>query len=221
MQVFQNKPMTYFIEIEATQKSLSLRKPIYGVGINNSWYMTEQKIKGKRVFCPYYVKWKSMIQRCYSEKYHDKKPNYKDCSVCTDWLIFSKFKEWMVTQRWQDKHLDKDIINYGNKIYSPENCCFVHGDINMLLTDSNASRGMFPQGVSYNKSRDKFNVEMRKYGEVVYLGRYTTSKEAEQVYIEAKSKHILEIASVLSDQRVVKGLIIHANKLMERNHGTQ
>ena len=37
-------------------------------------------------------------------------------------------------QGWQ---LDKDILLKGNKIYSPDTCCFVPQEINSIAVDSN------------------------------------------------------------------------------------
>ena len=87
--------MTDFIEIQANKHSISTRRPVYGVGINNAWYMTQVTIEGKKCRCTYYKTWHSMLTRCYNDKHHKKQPRYKDCSVCTDWLLFSNFSAWM------------------------------------------------------------------------------------------------------------------------------
>ncbi len=83
----------------------------------------------------HYRKWSGMLERCYSDKYHQKKPTYKDCTVCEEWHNFQNFAKWI-----QDKidsgeyqegyHLDKDIKINGNKIYSPDTCMFVSPSIN-------------------------------------------------------------------------------------------
>ena len=48
--------------------------------------------------------------------------------------------------------LDKDILNKGNKIYSPETCVFVPQRINNLFTKSNKIRGGYPIGVNYSQN---------------------------------------------------------------------
>lgn len=81
-----------------------------------------------------YVCWKSMLERCYSEKLHKRKPTYQDCYVCQEWHNFQNFADWFsknysyeTMHKWQ---LDKDIIVPGNRVYGPDTCCFVPNDIN-------------------------------------------------------------------------------------------
>lgn len=72
--------------------------------------------------------WSHMIERCYSKKYHVKQPTYKGCSICEDWHNFTNFLSWYDENYPTDGktyQLDKDILVQGNKVYSPETCCFV------------------------------------------------------------------------------------------------
>jgi hypothetical protein len=82
----------------------SRNKLVCGVGINDASYEVYQKVDGIKVACPFYVKWKSMLERVYVEKNLVKRPSYRNCSVVKDWLRFSAFKEWMQQQNWQGKH---------------------------------------------------------------------------------------------------------------------
>lgn len=114
-----------FVEIPSNNQSLANRKPVYGHGVNDADYVTCSTVNGKRVMCPIYRSWTNMLERCYGEKYQERRPTYIGCTVCNEWLTFSVFKSWMVTQDWTGKELDKDIRIKGNKTYSPETCCFV------------------------------------------------------------------------------------------------
>lgn len=114
-----------FIEIPANKRSLAMRRPVYGVGINDANYQITPIINGRQVMCPIYQAWSGMLERCYSGKYQAKKPTYIGCAVCNEWLTFSKFRAWMLKQDWQGKQIDKDIRVKGNKIYSAETCMFV------------------------------------------------------------------------------------------------
>ena len=88
-----------------------------------------------------YLKWHDMINRCYNAKFHLRQPQYKGCTVCEEWLNYSNFKVWYDQNRIQGMSLDldKDILFKGNKVYSPETCCFVPHKINTLFLNSKKS----------------------------------------------------------------------------------
>ena len=141
------------------------------------------------------TKWRSMLKRVYSELYHLSQPTYHGCSLAEEWYNFDNFKEWCFVnlkdymEGWQ---LDKDILFKGNKIYSPENCCFVPQEINSLFTKSTKTRGDYPIGVS--KAGVKFEAKCRVNGVKRSLGRYNSPEEAFQVYKEVKENYIKELA---------------------------
>lgn len=197
-----------FIEIPASKKSLSSRKPVCGIGINDANYLTEVN----KVSCPFYAKWTSMLKRCYSDSLHKRHPTYIDCTVSSEWLLFSNFKAWMIRQDWEGMHLDKDLISAGNKVYSAEFCVFVSSAMNALLTDHRSARGGFPQGVNLHKKNSKFVARCGVNGKRKYLGSFSTPEEAAFTYNRFKSNHIREIAKdYISDIRLYNGLIAHAN----------
>ncbi len=195
-----------FIEIPATKQSKLNRRLILGVGINDADYMVHVKIRGKNMPCPFYKRWKCMIERCYSDKLHEKHPWYKECSVCDDWKSFMPFKKWMQSQDWERKELDKDIVITGNKIYSPETCIFVSKQINLLLNGRAADRGEWPKGVSFNKENNKFVSRCRVDGKLKHIGYFTTPGAAGEVYKIFKSKLILSVAE--KQEQPLKGYLI-------------
>ena len=143
-----------------------------------------------------YQTWQSMLQRCYDEKLQEKYPTYKGCQVGGNWYNFQVFAKWFeetynpeTIQGW---HLDKDILFKGNKIYSPETCCFIPNKINILFTKRDSKRGKYPIGVC--KSGDKFKADLKINNKKVYLGTFDTPEEAFQAYKTAKEAHIKETA---------------------------
>ena len=173
----------------------------YGVG-----YIGEGKYKikenGKLTKC--YQTWHSMLERCYDEKYHEKEPTYINCEVCKEWHNLQTFGNWFYENYYEIEDeriaLDKDILNKGNKVYSPDTCIFVPHNINSLFTKSDKARGDYPIGVHYNKQNKKFiarcsiydykeNKKIRKY-----LGLYDTPEKAFEVYKQFKEKYIKEVA---------------------------
>lgn len=210
--------MSEFIEIPATKRSLTKRKPVQGVGINDARYLITQKINGKYLFCPYYRVWADMIKRCYSQKFQKKCPTYADCSVTKEWLTFSNFKTWMVKQDWAANALDKDVLVPGNKIYSPNTCAFISLEINNLLLNNASSRGFLPQGVCFDKQTGRYRSFCGVGRKNKHLGRFTTIIEAEAAYLEFKIDRMIEIANNQASsikRGLMKHVLIMENRLAE------
>lgn len=205
--------MNSFPIIPATKQSLTRRKSVFCVGINDAPYTVTQKVNGKRVKCLFYQTWQGMLERCYSPKEHIRHPTYSACSTCDDWLYFMSFRDWMIGQDWKSKQLDKDIIKAGNKLYSPDTCIFVSNALNKLLIDHAARRGKFPIGVCYNKRIKKYQSSIKINGNQKHLGYFNTPEEASEVYREEKYNEILRHAKMQTDPRVKYGLIQHAELL--------
>ncbi|NCB78654.1 MAG: hypothetical protein EOM41_01390 [Bacilli bacterium] len=191
-------------------------KLVCGVGINDASYninIKEElpKVNGKRKqkfiwVCPYYQKWLDMIKRCYRTD-KSKNPTYKDCSVCNEWLTFSNFKKWMETQDWEGKALDKDLLIYQNKVYSPETCCFVPQEINSFLTKCNKSRGQHPLGVDRIKRCAKFRCRINNgTGGNEYLGLYASEQAAHKAWQLAKMERCMLLIEQQTDTKVIAGL---------------
>ena len=200
------------------------RKKVYGVGFNDADYVVQKwktigyDPEGKQLLkliwkCPYYSRWKDMLGRCYSSKVQKKYPTYKDCLVCDDWLYFSKFKAWMETQDWDGKVLDKDILVEGNKLYSPERCCFVSVQINSFLTDSGRVRGKYKLGVTLTKE-GKFKARVSSSGQEKALGTFETEDEAYSAWLSEKINLAKSLASNIQDERVAKALILRYGRLL-------
>lgn len=173
-------------------------KLVCGVGINDLDRQVYWVIEGKRVICPIYRVWKSMLVRCYDPKFHHN-ATYQESSVVEEWLRLSVFERWMEQQDWQGKELDKDILKPGNKIYSPENCCFIPHDVNVLVLDSAAIRGDCPIGVCRHKMTQKYAAQfsnpLTKKRE--HIGLFDDPHEAHLAW--KKRKH--ELACIYADQQ--------------------
>lgn len=145
-----------------------------------------------------YSNWSGMLNRCYNLKIQEKQPSYKGCYIDKQWLNFQNFAEWFennwnpeTMQGWQ---LDKDILVKGNKIYSPETCCFVPQEINKLFIKSNKTRGKYPIGV--RRYGNYFQARILKYNVSKSLGAFLTPEEAFQAYKIGKEAHIKEVADL-------------------------
>lgn len=184
---------------------------LFGVGINDAGYtiLITKRIgngKTKTIWaCPYYSKWTGMLERCYSTNFKIKHPTYKDVTCCKEWLLFSNFKAWMEQQDWEGKDLDKDLLFYGNKIYSAETCCFISNEVNTLLLTSQGTRGDLPLGVRYtNKSKGMKNERAKPYSaqltnrrlekSYVHIGYFKSPEEAHRAWQLSKCNLIIDIS---------------------------
>ena len=166
-----------------------MSKSFYGKAYNSRG---KYKAKTNNSSTLVYRIWQSMVQRCYSPIYQEKYPTYIGCMVADEWLDFQDFAEWFENQYYSGLgyHLDKDLLFPNNKLYSPETCCFIPSELNNLLISCTASRGDYPQGVSFDKSKGKYKAELNINGKKKNLGRFTCPNEAHRVYKKAKEAHV-------------------------------
>ena len=171
-----------------------MKKKLYGVGINDADY----NVRGNnRVIDLAYSRWSCMLFRCYSDSYHKKQGTYENCCVCEEWLLFSNFKKWFDENYIEGYQLDKDIIGgKGNKMYSPQTCCFVPKEVNCLIEKADKSRGMYPVGVGRLKNGGRrFYAGLRTKERKIHLGYFDTAEQAFVSYKVAKESYIKEIAT--------------------------
>ncbi len=163
------------------------RKPIYGVGINDSDYVTQPE--DRKLRCPIFDRWHSMIRRCYSENSRIINPAYEMVSVCQDWLVYSNFKVWMESQNWEGLALDKDIRGDGN-LYSPETCAFVPQQINSFFSE--ATQSEFPgTRLKFEDGRKKpYIAQIWANGAKKHLGVFASRPEAHKAWQLAKLQEL-------------------------------
>lgn len=187
---------------------------VAGVGVNDVDYNVRkwEVINGVQKIvwsCPFYIRWAEMLKRCYSDLLQKKFPTYIGCSVVEEWHRFSTFKAWMETHDWEGKHLDKDLLLKGNKIYGPNTCIFVDAKVNLFITEKSTNAGGWPVGVTFRKSSGKYmaycwSVETRKS---TYLGSFTTPEDAHKKWLDFKLQQAYDLANQQTDERVAKALI--------------
>lgn len=202
--------------------NISSVKLVCGIGVNDADYTVQIKevvhgsryangqYKQKQVWtCPFYNTWTNMLKRCCSELQLGKYTNYMGCTVSEEWKLFSNFRKWMVEQDWEGMQIDKDILIFGNKLYSAETCVFVSQGVNKFLTDSYKARGEWPLGVSLDKRSGRFRARCNDpfTGKTDVLGYFDCPHEAHQAWLAKKLEHAYALAAIQADPRVAKALI--------------
>lgn len=171
-------------------KSGSVKNPfcpsLCNTGYTGSFYNTVPK-KVRKL-------WEAIIGRCYNIN----KDDYifygaKGVIVHESWHNLQIFATWYYKNHEDGWDLDKDILQKGNKIYSPETCCFVPQEINKLFVKNNKIRGKYPIGIRKHKN-GKYEARLSKSGKSYYLGLFYTPEEAFQAYKTEKEEYIKEMA---------------------------
>lgn len=164
---------------------------VQGVGINDM-------IDGKKLRC--YRVWIGMLSRGYNSHFKENNPTYTKCYVCEEWHTLSRFNEWFedpVNGYQEGYDLDKDILVKGNKVYSPETCCFVPHEINSLILKNDKSRGKYPIGVrkidNLYIARISLSTTNKQYNRK-YIGSFSTPETAFLAYKKAKEHYVKELA---------------------------
>lgn len=162
---------------------------IYGVGFNSKGKHDAYK-NGSATQAN--IVWTSMLRRCYSESFQKSRPTYTECKVCDEWHDFQNFAEWFESHEYRKSgyQLDKDLIKSGNKVYSPDTCCLIPIELNLLLTNRSRYQGSLPRGVTRKRSTGKYVAQLNVDGTRVHLGYFETIDKAQDVYIAAKERYV-------------------------------
>ena len=166
-------------------------KTVYGIGfIGLGEHVPSLNGKDTKL----YKLWASVICRTYHEYSLIRYPTYRNVEICDEWLCFQNFADWCLQNPFYNLGycLDKDILSDGDKIYSPDTCCFIPHEINTLLPEKRCDKGDLPTGVTERSGRYRANLSIN--GSNILLGTYDTVDEALKVYKEAKEKRIKELS---------------------------
>lgn len=171
------------------------KKKIFGVGINDCEFSSNKKFA---------IVWRDMIQRCYDSNFISINPTYLGCSVCDEWLYLSNFKEWFDKNYIEGYQLDKDILVKGNKVYSPETCCFVPREINYLFIKNTKIR------TNVRASRSKYRADIKIRKKYINIGSFDTKEEAEEAYAKTRINLIKQYAEEYYNANKITFKVYHA-----------
>jgi hypothetical protein len=114
----------------------------------------------------------------------------------------------MEKQDWHGKQLDKDLLCYGNRVYTPVVCVFISQLTNAFLQEQSRRRGDHPLGVSIDKPAGKFRASVSnpitKSRE--NLGYFDYPQDAHQAWRKRKHELACRLADMQDDPRVAEAL---------------
>ena len=165
-------------------------------------YIGEGKYKGNKYNYIYRI-WVNIFERCYHDQYGG--IAYMGCEVCKEWYNFQNFAQWYEENYYEIEGericVDKDILNKGNKVYSPNNCIIVPNCINVLFVKNKSTRGNLPIGVYLYRNGKKYKAQCNNgKGKQIPLGTFDTPHEAFYVYKDFKENLIKQIANQYRNQ---------------------
>lgn len=200
-----------FYKKPANNLSIRRRKPVFGVGVNDSEYMVSVSVNGNVYHCEEYLAWVMMLRRSYDPYYANKNPTYINVTVDDRWLMFSEFSSWHSKNKVKGYDLDKDIKIKDNITYSPDSCLFIPQSLNKLFTDRINHRGNFPLGVNFNKNNNTYIARVCFNGKRIHVGSFKSPEEASMAYKVAKNKVIEQ--AMIDHPKFAKYLPQHMYKI--------
>lgn len=139
-----------------------------------------------------YNAWSNIILRCYSDKHRYLFEAYPDCEICEEWCNFQVFAKWFDDNYYPVEgrlHVDKDVLVYGNKIYSPDTCLLLPQRINMIFMTKPKTRDAdLPNTIHRCKSGFQASYNGKS------LGIFCTLEEAILAHDDKKRIHIKKVA---------------------------
>lgn len=149
-----------------------------------------------------------MLHRCYGKAHK----SYQGTLVCPEWLTFSNFEKWLVSQKRNNGLefyvLDKDLLGKDSSVYGPETCCLLSVGLNSMLTLRNSSRGDWPVGVDFVSQKGKYRAQISVLGKKKYIGLFDTPEAAHRAWQKEKAQAFEEYLTVVvfEDYRVQEGI---------------
>ena len=182
-------------------------KLVRGFGFNDADYVVRPIINGRRAWCPAYVAWQNMLERCYSEKLHKRRSTYIGVTVCDKWRSFMKFREWWLENHVDGWQLDKDLLT-DSREYSPDSCIYIPLWLNSFTVGCDAARGEWPIGVDYHKASGMFRSQCGNpsTGKSVLIGLFKTPEDS---HLAWKAKKLEYAAQMKNDMDAIDMRIYH------------
>lgn len=165
------------------------------------------------------VIWRSVNQRC--DPKQQRTIVYNGCT--NDFENYQALAEWCQDQYgYMHKEangkfwaLDKDLLIYNNRSYSPETCLFVPTRINTLLVSKNNSKSEYPCGVTKQNNASTYKATVNDGSRITqYLGSFKTPMEAHRAWQLAKIEQIkLATLDPQLNDKIISALWQHAERI--------
>jgi hypothetical protein len=126
-----------------------------------------------------YQTWANMKRRCFNK--NDKNFSRwggRGITVCDEWMEFVLFKDWALSNGYDESLSIDRIDNNGN--YEPSNCRWTTRAVQSRNQNKPSNNTTGFKGV--HRSRDKFRARIRHNEKYVNIGTFKTAEEASIAY---------------------------------------
>lgn len=126
--------------------------------------------------------------RCYNpDNVKYKHYGFRGIQLCNEWKCsFENFLNWSLSNGYAENLTLDRIDTNGN--YGPNNCRWVDMHIQVINRNMNKNNTSGYVGVTWDKSRDKWQSSIVYNYKPIHIGRFATKKEA----VEARNRFIIE-----------------------------
>ena len=160
---------------------------VFGIGINDEITPATKCHKA-------YNHWQMILKKCFDQEYKAQHPTYKNVTMCEEWKRFSVFKKWFDSNYVEGYDLDKDLLSdNGRKMYSPDTCCFIPHNLNVLLCSKKLGKDGFPRGIRKESRSYAVRVFLHK-GKRIRIGKIRSIDEAIDIYNKIKREDMASVA---------------------------
>ena len=160
---------------------------VFGIGINDEITPATKCHKA-------YNHWQMILKKCFDQEYKAQHPTYKNVTMCEEWKRFSVFKKWFDANYVEGYDLDKDLLSdNGRKMYSPDTCCFIPHNLNVMLCSKKNGKDGFPRGIRKEFRSYAVRVCLHK-GKRIRIGKIRSIGEAIDIYNKIKREDIASVA---------------------------
>lgn len=141
-----------------------------------------------------YEVWTGIIDRIIKQP-----SGYEGSSLSVEWLNYQCFAQWYEANviGVPNPHIDKDIIDMGNKVYSSSTCCIVPCEINKAFVGT--MRNGQPAKGAYKVKNSRWQAAVNEGGTQRCLGTFDTYTEAYATYKVHKEQYVRGLALKYKD----------------------
>ena len=170
---------------------------IYNVGYISGRYPTKNGLKIEKA----YDVWRRMLCRC-TEDWAKTHSTYQGAAVCQEWHNYDNFCDWFYKQYYQRGYeLDKDLVGFNRRFYSPETCCLIPSHINKVISGTR----FLGYSKAPSKGRNKYELTYRGK----HIGMFETLTDSQNAYISVKTEYVRSLSNTPNLPIKAKGALLN------------